>query len=87
MDQPFWRVMSFLFAGLFAVCAWLMKSNLEKLEKVSDSQIETKAIVKYMAERASKAEDELKSVRLDVDQLKLSDRTQQEQINSLGRAR
>lgn len=87
MDQPFWRVMSFAFAALFAVCAWLMKSNLEKLEKVSDSQIETKAIMKFMVEQSARDQDALKAIRIDVDQLKLSDRAQQEQIAAIVRSR
>jgi hypothetical protein len=88
LDQPFWKVMSFLLVGTVSIAVWVMKVNIEKLEKVSDSQIETKAILKFMTEQNVRDQEALKDIKTDVEQLKLSDRTQQERIDALtGRRR
>ena len=87
-DQPFWKVMSYVLVGLVAIAVWVMKVNIEKLEKVSDSQIETKGILRFMTEQNVRDQETLKDIRSDMEQLKLSDRTQQERIDALsGRRR
>lgn len=88
LDQPFWKVMAFILVGLVSIAVWVMKVNIEKLEKVSDSQIETKAILKFMTEQNVRDQETLKDIKTDVEQLKLSDRTQQERLDALtGRRR
>lgn len=88
LDQPFWKVMAFILVGLVSIAVWVMKVNIEKLEKVSDSQIETKAILKFMTEQNARDQETLKDIKADVEQLKLSDRTQQERLDALsGRRR
>lgn len=88
LDQPFWKVMAFILVGLVSIAVWVMKVNIEKLEKVSDSQIETKAILKFMTEQNARDQETLKDIKTDVEQLKLSDRTQQERLDALtGRRR
>lgn len=88
LDQPFWKVMGFVLVGLLSIAVWVMKVNIEKLEKVSDSQIETKAILKFMTEQNARDQETLKDIKADVEQLKLNDRTQQERLDALsGRRR
>lgn len=88
LDQPFWKVMAFILVGLVSLAVWVMKVNIEKLEKVSDSQIETKAILKFMTEQNARDQETLKDIRAEVEQLKLNDRIQQERIDALsGRRR
>ena len=83
MNQPFFKVMAFVLTGLVAIAVWVMKVNIEKLDKVSDSQIETKALLKVYAEQNARTEATVRDIRTDVDQLKLSDRVQEERIDAL----
>jgi preprotein translocase subunit SecF len=83
LQQPFWRVMAFVMTALIAVSGWLLKSNIEKLDKVSDSQIDTKALVKFMAEQNARNQEEVKEVRSGLDQVKLNDRTQDARLDAL----
>lgn len=83
LNQPFFKVMAFVLTGLIAVAVWVMKVNIEKLDKVSDSQIETKTLLKSFAEQNARTEAVVRDIRADVDQLKLSDRVQEERISAL----
>lgn len=83
LDQPFWKAMSFLMVGLLAIAVWVMKANIEKLEKVSDSQIETKTYLKVIIDNNAKTDSAIKDIQADVSQLKLNDRTQEERIAAI----
>lgn len=83
MDQPFWRVMAFVVTGLVAIAVWVMKVNIEKLEKVSDSQIETKTMLKVLLDNNENTQTTLKEIQKDVNQLKLSDRSQEERLEAM----
>lgn len=83
MNQPFWKAMSFLMVGLLAIAVWVMKANIEKLEKVSDSQIETKTYLKVIIDNNTKTDSTIKDIQADVSQLKLNDRTQEERIAAM----
>lgn len=80
LNQPFWKAMSFVMVGLLAIAVWVMKSNIEKLEKVSDSQIETKTYLRVIIDNNAKTDSTIKDIQADVSQLKLNDRTQEERI-------
>ena len=83
LDTPFWRVMAFAFTGLVAIAVWVMKANIERIDKINENQIEMKTLLRVLTEQSTKNEDRLESVRRDVEALKLSDRTQQEQLEVL----
>ena len=83
LDTPFWRVMAFVFTGLVAIAVWVMKANIERIDKINENQIEMKTLLRVLTEQSTKNEDRLESVRRDVEALKLSDRTQQEQLEVL----
>ena len=83
LDTPFWRVMAFVFTGLVAIAVWVMKANIERIDKINENQIEMKTLLKVLTEQSTKNEDKLESVRRDVETLKLSDRAQQEQLEAI----
>ena len=83
LDTPFWRVMAFVFTGLVAIAVWVMKANIERIDKINENQIEMKTLLKVLTYQTTKSDEKIESIRRDVEALKLSDRTQQEQLESL----
>ena len=83
LDTPFWRVMAFVFTGLVAIAVWVMKANIERIDRINDNQIEMTTLLKVLTDQTSKNDEKLETVRRDVEALKLSDRTQQEQLETL----
>lgn len=83
LDTPFWRVMAFVFTGLVAIAVWVMKANIERIEKINDNQIEMKTMLKVLTDQSAKGEANLETVRRDVEALKLSDSTQQAQLEAI----
>lgn len=77
------KVLAFIFTGLVAVAVWVTKTSIEKLEKLNDSQIKSTTLLETYAEQNSRIESLVRDIRIDVDQLKLSDRSQQERLDAL----
>lgn len=83
LDTPFWRVMAFVFTGLVAIAVWVMKANIERIDRINDNQIEMKTLLRVLTDQTSKSDEKIEAIHRDVDALKLSDRTQQEQLETL----
>lgn len=83
LNSPFWRVMVYVFVGLLAIATWMLKTSIEKTQQVSDNQIEMKTMLKGLTDQFQRNQDDINQIKHDVEQLKLSDRSQQERLDAL----
>lgn len=54
LDSPFWKAMSFVMAGLVSGAIFIAVTSLNKLDKVSDAQIETKTMLTILLAQQDK---------------------------------
>lgn len=89
LDAPFWRVLAFVFTGLVGVAVWVLRTNVERIDKINENQIEMKTLMRVLTEQSVKTEGQVDMLRRDLEALRLSDRSQQEQLSTLtgGRTR
>ena len=83
LNSPFWRVMVYIFVGLLAIATWMLKTSIEKTQQVSDNQIEMKTMLKGLTDQFQRNQDDINQIKHDIEQLKLSDRSQQERLDTL----
>ena len=54
LESPFWKVMSYIMAGLVSGAIFIAVTALNKLDKVSDAQIETKTMLSILIAQQEK---------------------------------
>lgn len=85
LDSPFWRVMSFVVVSLFTLAVYVFRTNMERLDKVNDGQIEMKTLMRVVIDQQAAQQSSQKEMQNAIEQLRLSDRTQQERLDALTR--